>query len=209
MNSGVVSSHDMPVTAWREYQLTDYTHGNHPDGSVFPRYSRTVGTLDFERDVVPSRQDQLLERAERMLLMSKLTPVQVRSLDEHGYFELPWPDQHRVLKVHTTRFPTVDSYYMRHRGITESWLGTGRHQWSIGAYLGSMDVRYVDSSVKEQLPSTASTPSGFARLVLEAHRVGLLTQLLTSAEVTRCSNEQILSGWSGRSVTHDRKCGQN
>jgi hypothetical protein len=130
-----------------------------------------------------------LDSLERHLLKAALAPEQAASVEVFGWFELPWPAQWLVIRVHADRVPTVDAFQARpespaHPGRATS-AGAAGARWVPVAYLCSWDVRAVRRSQDGRVvfETRASTPAGYARRVLEAHRRGALRDLLEAADV--------------------------
>jgi len=124
---------------------------------------------------------QMLEYAERQLLLPYLTRVQEASLNERGWCDLPWIEQGLLLRLHTNRMPTVDVYRLRNEYDALSYWGVAVSRRGAGTYLCSFDVRRASDDVLRHLPHTSSVPSGLVRRVIAAHECGTLTALLQAS----------------------------
>jgi hypothetical protein len=128
----------------------------------------------------------LSEAIERHLLEAVLSRRQRATWQRHGWFELVWPEQYLVLRVHPQRPATVDAFQM------SAWSTPGRCgadspadtylvSWDLdGAFAG--DTLAAGPAVF-RCPSP--TPLAVARLVCEAHRRGVLRHLLEAGRSLR------------------------
>lgn len=130
------------------------------------------------RLLLARQNHQLLEDAERHLLLPYLTQHQQVSLNEHGWCALPWIEQGLLLRLHIDRMPTVDVYRTQTSDCAPSYRMAAGARWGVGPYLCSFDVRYASGEIVRDLPLTASVPSGFVRRVLLAQECGRLAALL-------------------------------
>jgi hypothetical protein len=142
----------------------------------------------------------LVEAIERHLLIAALPPEQARSAELQGWFDLPCPQHWLVLRVHADRMPTVDAYQAQRLLGGRAADGTSRDGWAPAGYLCSWDVRGVRRSRDGRLEfaGSAATPTGYARRVWEAHRRGVLWELLEAAEVVSGSHREAGVGVPGR-----------
>jgi hypothetical protein len=129
---------------------------------------------------------------ERHLLLAALGPTQRESLLRHGWFDLPWPEQLLVLRVHTRLLPTVDAYQPAHQYQPAD---AGQQ----GTYLTSWDLRALAHPVHQAGQRAAHAfrvsrpaPLALARLVLEARRRGALRPLLESALPVRVTEASLV-----------------
>lgn len=141
-------------------------------------------------------QVDLLEALERHLLKAVLQPCQAQSVEELGWFDLPWPEQLLVLRIYTDRIPTVDAYQAARACVAEAGaVGGGAESgmhgggWVAATYLCSWDVRRVRRSRDRhvRVAALADTPTGYARRVFEAHRRGVLREFLEAGEIVNLS----------------------
>jgi hypothetical protein len=126
----------------------------------------------------PAEPD-LASAVEWHLLEAQLAPAQRETLRRWGWFDVPWPEQVVVLRVFATSSPAVEAYQPRPHGARRAVPGA-----SPGAYLVSWDLHALD----DRCPSPTAGPLRYrcsrasplarARLVLEAHRRGVLKDLL-------------------------------
>jgi hypothetical protein len=121
----------------------------------------------------------LASAVEWHLLEAQLAPAQRETLRRWGWFDVPWPEQVLVLRVSATRFPVVEAYQPGPQDARRAVPGAPP-----GAYLVSWDLHALD----DQCPSPSAGPLRYrcsrasplarARLVLGAHRRGVLKDLL-------------------------------
>ena len=136
---------------------------------------------------IPERPGGGLPAAiERHLLAAVLSRRQRATWQRHGWFELVWPEQYLVLRVHPRRPVTVDAFQM------SAWGTPGRCAADSPAdtYLVSWDLD--GACAGETLAAgpavfrcPSPTPQAVARLICEAHRRGVLQHLLEAGRSRR------------------------
>src|SRR6476469_4434488 len=127
------------------------------------------------RNRAKRRDSPLLVDVERHLLVAELSSRQAATVRLHGWFDLPWPEQHLVLRVNTRRFPTVDAYQPPPAlppatagsppvatDTTVAPASRRRFAASTATYLCSFDVRSIERSSdgKVQFERFSPTPAG-------------------------------------------------
>ncbi len=129
---------------------------------------------------------------ERHLFEAALSRRQRATWRRHGWFELVWPEQFLVLRVHTAGPAkpagptTVDAFQM------SAWGAPGRcgaHP-PADSYLVSWDldgafVRGALAAGPATFHCPAPTPLAIARLICETHHRGALRQLLEAGQTLR------------------------
>jgi hypothetical protein len=119
---------------------------------------------------------ELTAEVERHLLEAHLAPAQRETLRRWGWFDVPWPEQVLVLRVSATRSPAVEAYQPCPPGARRR-----EPEAPPGAYLFSWDLAARQSSPDSgplRYRCSRDAPLAWARLVLEAHRRGVLKELL-------------------------------
>jgi hypothetical protein len=132
------------------------------------------------------RSEGLPAAIEHHLLEAILTRRQRATWRRHGWFELVWPEQLLVLRVHPRPPATVDAYQM------SAWSAPGRCgadspadtylvTWVLDGALAAGTITAGPAAFRCPSP----TPLATARLICEAHRRGVLQHLLEAGRTLR------------------------